>query len=59
MGPGSIFHTVKAVGHLCVGDVTGAAVEGGKAIVSLVVGSAVKDVADDTGISDWIEDIFS
>ncbi len=59
MGLGSIFHTIKAVGHLCVGDVAGAAVEGGKAIISLAVGSAAKEVAEDTGISDWIEDIIS
>lgn len=59
MGLGAIIHTVKAAGYLCVGDVAGAAVEGGRAIVSLAVGEVVKEVADDTGISDWIEDLFS
>ena len=59
MGIGAIVHGIKAVGHVCVGDFAGAAVEGGRAVVSLAVGSAVKEVADDTGISDWIEDFFA
>lgn len=59
MGLGAIIHTVKAAGHLCVGDVAGAAVEGGKAVGSLILGGIVKEVADDTGISDWLGDLFS
>lgn len=59
MGIGALVHGIKAVGHVCVGDFAGAAVEGSRAIVSLAVGEVVKEVAEDTGISDWIEDIFS
>ena len=59
MGIGAIIHGIKAVGHACVGDFAGAAVEGGRAVVSLAVGEAVKEVAEDTGISDWLEDLFS
>lgn len=59
MSIGAIIHGVKAVGHACVGDFAGAAVEGGRAVVSLAVGSAVKEVAEDTGISDWLEDLLS
>lgn len=59
MSIGAIIHGVKAVGHACVGDFAGAAVEGGRAVVSLAVGSAVKEVTEDTGISDWLEDLLS
>lgn len=37
MGVGAIVHEIKAVGHACVDDFAGAAVEGGRAVVSLVV----------------------
>lgn len=59
MGIGALIHGIKAVGHACVGDFAGAAVEGGRAVVSLAVGAAAKEVAEDTGISDWLEDLFS
>lgn len=59
MGIGAIIHGLKAVGHACVGDFAGAAVEGGRAVVSIVVGEAVKEVAENTGISDWLEDLVS
>jgi len=59
MSIGAILHGIKAVGHVCVGDFAGAAVEGGKAVVSLAVGTAVKEVAEETGVSDWLEDLFS
>lgn len=59
MGIGAIIHTVKAAGHLCVGDVAGAAVEGGKAVGSLIIGGAIKEIAEDTGVADWFEDLFS
>lgn len=42
-----------------MGDFAGAAVEGGKAVVSLAVGTVVKEVAEETGVSDWLEDLFS
>lgn len=59
MGIGALIHGIKAVGHACVGDFAGVAVEGGRAVVSLAVGEVVKEVAEDTGISDWIEGLFS
>lgn len=59
MGIGALIHGIKAVGHACVGDFAGAAVEGGRAVVSLAVGAAAKEVAEDTGISDRLEDLFS
>lgn len=59
MGIGALVHGIKAVGHACVGDFVGAAVEGGKAVVSLAVGTVVKEVAEETGVSDWLEDLFS
>lgn len=59
MGIGALVHGIKAVGHACVGDFAGAAVEGGKAVVSLAVGTVVKEVAEETGVSDWLEDLFS
>lgn len=37
MGVGAIVHEIKAVGHACVDDFAGAAVEGGRVVVSLVV----------------------
>jgi hypothetical protein len=59
MGIGALVHGIKAVGHACVGDFAGVAVEGGKAVVSLAVGTVVKEVAEETGVSDWLEDLFS
>ncbi len=59
MGIGALIHGVKAVGHACFGGFAGAAVEGGRAVVSLAVDEDAKEVADDTSISDWIEDFFS
>lgn len=57
MSIGTILHSAKAVGHLCIGDFAGAAVEGGKAIVSLVVGEAAKEALDGTDLGDFIDSI--
>ena len=57
MGIGAIIHTVKAIGHACVGDFAGAAVEGGKAIVSVAVGTVAKDATEGTELGDWIDSL--
>lgn len=57
MSIGAIIHSVKAVGHLCIGDVAGAAVEGGKAIVSLAAGEVVKEALDGTKVGDYIDSL--
>lgn len=57
MSIGAIIHSVKAVGHLFIGDVAGAAVEGGKAIVSLVAGEVVKEALDGTKVGDYIDSL--
>lgn len=59
MSIGAIVHSVKAVGHLCVGDVGGAAVEGGKAVMSLAVGSVIKEALDGTEVGDFIDSLIS
>lgn len=57
MSIGTIVHSVKAVGHLCIGDVGGAAVEGGKAVVSIVAGEAIKEALEGTDLGDFIDSI--
>ncbi len=59
MGIGSIFHGVKAVGHLCVGDVAGAAVECGKAILGMAVSAAAKGFLGESDMSDITENLLS
>lgn len=57
MGFGALLHSVKAVGHLCVGDIAGAAVEGGKAVASLIVGEVAKEALDGTDLGDFIDSL--
>ena len=48
---GVLIHATKAVGHALAGDIAGAAIEGGKAILSVVA----KDGLEFLGETDWAE----